>query len=323
MNTSSILAYLGFSIHHEEVQKFLDKYELAELNRPHNSQGLQSTFGMNPGQYYGPTEFKNEALGIHLSFAKKKSFLSEYKHLRFEKYPEDKGELILSEITIEPKDNKLGLPLKLDFLMPGESIKALLGQPLSEMELFGQIKWEYRIKNYKIILSLNADYQLLWLRAWLIDLHTYWAEEREVKLANYDPNIHELTEAEAVELRKLNPSSRWKGYNDDIFEELSEAEKDEKEVEFRRKALDFFTFLDSLFEEYLKMISKYAKEQNAKLLYETLKTTIRKFNEWNEIHGYIMTMEREGICEFLEIILKNTGFEIHEDEDITLVWRKW
>ncbi|MEM8890757.1 MAG: hypothetical protein AAGD28_22460, partial [Bacteroidota bacterium] len=120
---------------------------------------------------------------------------------------------------------------------------------------------------------------------------------------------------------KLNPASRWKEYNDEWLEELDEV--DESDLEFRRKALAFFELLDTLFEEYLHLISKYAAEQNPRMLYETMKSSILKFNEWNDVHGYIMTMERDGLCYFLEEILKATGFEIHEHEQVTDNWRAW
>lgn len=323
MDASAMLKYLGYSIHHQRVQKRLVEYKMAEIKRSNNSQGLISMFSKNSIQSYGPTEFKNKELGVYFSFSKKKSFLSEYKHLKFEKYPKDDKELILTEITIEPKNDILKLPLNLSYSMSGDDIKGLLGKPIEESELFGQIKWRYRIDDYKILLSLNADYQLLWVRMWLVDLHTYWAEERESKLTVYDPKIINLSEHEIIELQKHNPSARWKEYKDEWFEEFEEQEKNEEIIEDRTKALDFFDVLDSLFEEYLKMISKYAKEKNAKKIYEALKTTIRKFNEWNNPNNYIMTMERDGICEILERALRATGFEIHEDEDITLIWREW
>ena len=322
MDITSIQEYLGYSIHHPEVQELIKQLSLDELILPDTEGGLDSLFGQSSGRSFWHDEYRNEELGVYLYFKKKRIFLLSYKHLRYEAHPEDEDELILTYINFRPKDKSLRLAFGLQFQDSQENIIKTLGNPSYEFEFQGQMKSSYRKDDYRIKLSLNEDHRLAGMNVSLIGLQLYWAEERERNLPEFDSSIHAISEEEKTELRKLNPASRWKDYNDEWLDGLGE-NLEENDLQFRRKALTFFDLLDALFEEYLSLISKYAEEKNPRMLYETLKASIRKFNEWKDEHQYIMTMEREGLCYFLEEILKATGFHIHENEHVTDNWRDW
>ena len=50
-------------------------------------------------------------------------------------------------------------------------------------------------------------------------------------------------------------------------------------------------------------------------------TSLNKIN--NKYDEFIDTMEREELCEFINIVVRQTGLEIDKNVDLTEEWREW
>lgn len=75
---------------------------------------------------------------------------------------------------------------------------------------------------------------------------------------------------------------------------------------------------------FIENCSKYTKSRNPKAIINSVKKTVEKINEINcEGIGIIETIERETICEFINDVVKRTGFQNSEEIDITEEWREW
>jgi len=75
---------------------------------------------------------------------------------------------------------------------------------------------------------------------------------------------------------------------------------------------------------FIENCSKYTKSRNPKAIINSVKKTVEKINEINcEGIGIIETIEREIICEFINDVVKLTGFQNSEEIDITEEWREW
>lgn len=75
---------------------------------------------------------------------------------------------------------------------------------------------------------------------------------------------------------------------------------------------------------FVKNCSKYTKSKNPKAIINSVKKTVEKINQLNNDNEYrLETIEREIICEFIDEVVKQTGFHIPDGTDITEEWREW
>lgn len=58
-------------------------------------------------------------------------------------------------------------------------------------------------------------------------------------------------------------------------------------------------------------------------IYVSVKETILKLNEAKNAGLIIDTVEREELCEAIDVLVKATGFRIYDGVDITSKWRQW
>ena len=50
---------------------------------------------------------------------------------------------------------------------------------------------------------------------------------------------------------------------------------------------------------------------------------VKTLNKINDKYGLIETMEREELCEWMNIIIRKTGLELGNNVDITDEYREW
>ena len=58
-------------------------------------------------------------------------------------------------------------------------------------------------------------------------------------------------------------------------------------------------------------------------LVQIYKKVVEKLNELNEEFEFIETGEREDLCEWIDLVIKSTGHNLDEYEDLTEDYREW
>ncbi|MEZ4843012.1 MAG: hypothetical protein R3A43_02040 [Bacteroidia bacterium] len=75
---------------------------------------------------------------------------------------------------------------------------------------------------------------------------------------------------------------------------------------------------------FVENCAKYTKSRNPRAIINSVKKVVEKINDINsEGIGLVETIEREAICEFIDEVVKLTGFQNPDEVDITEEWREW
>jgi len=79
-----------------------------------------------------------------------------------------------------------------------------------------------------------------------------------------------------------------------------------------------------LLKDYLLTLAELTTQKKAVNIYNSIKkivTSLNKINDKND--GFIETMEREELCEFINNVVRETGLDIDGNIDLTEEWREW
>ncbi|GMT49352.1 MAG: hypothetical protein IEMM0008_0891 [bacterium] len=114
------------------------------------------------------------------------------------------------------------------------------------------------------------------------------------------------------DLKQMKPTLRWRERmldGDDLFSE---------EIIYEtNKVLDVF----------INRLIPLNGKSDRKQIEQIVKELVFQLNDLGGIEGkynnYIETLEREELCEFIDMAITVTGYELAEGEDITEDWREW
>ncbi|MBI3233156.1 MAG: hypothetical protein HYZ42_03815 [Bacteroidetes bacterium] len=82
--------------------------------------------------------------------------------------------------------------------------------------------------------------------------------------------------------------------------------------------------VENLLKDYLLKLTELTTQKKASSIYSSIKKIVISLNTINDKYdGFIETMEREELCEFINNVARQTGLEIDKKVDLTEEWREW
>jgi hypothetical protein len=303
--TIALTDLLGKSILSDDLKSFMIKFDL-----PTNPV-LRLDFS---GNAYD-TSSDNKEKGIYLNFDGYTRYKPQYGEPS-RRFDTSKDELFLDEITIDNGfiRNRKASPVELPFnLLFGDTqeivIQKLNKKPYDKsLNSYGYCWWTL-FDEFRILTAISPDYELIWVRI----LKLTSGEKEKVKLKKYlsqqNKNINPENSEKILKYTDKLPTIDWKRRKED---------GDELHTD---KAL---TSVETLLKDYLHKLADMTTQKKAANIYNSVKkltTALNKINERND--GFIETMEREELSEFINTVIRETGLNIDKDVDLTQEWREW
>ena len=296
---------LGRPIHSPEIKDFFAQYYL-----PQNPEPEYDAYG---NLFW--VRVNNEENTIRYLFTGYVRYARTYGE-PIGNYNKDKDQLILHEMTIYPQATPNGkipekdLPFALNIGDDKKTIEQKIGKKLTGKRLSnnGGTFYEIFFEEFRLLLALNPNEQLNWLTIFKLDLY----EKERIRLKallksqnnNIDPNRIPKIQAFLSE----TPIAQWRqrmAEGDDMFSEES------------------ITAVETVLTEYVQRLCEAVHKKNATTVYNSMGKLVKKLNKINDKYGLIETMEREELCEWMNIIIRKTGLELEDNVDITDEYREW
>lgn len=183
-----------------------------------------------------------------------------------------------------------------------------LGKSLSKEKYNDRYLWYFITEKYRILVSLDKNKTLEYIAVWPIDNNIRRILKRKATIKIQNKNIKPLMDSQIDLLKDEKPTILWKermADGDDIF--------NEENLQQSEILLDLF----------INSIQVASTEKKANKILSATKAIVVGFNKLNKKYGHIETLEREELCLFIDNAIKATGFEIEENDDLTLEWRQW
>lgn len=119
-------------------------------------------------------------------------------------------------------------------------------------------------------------------------------------------------------LKSQLPTIEWRK---EMEEDLKDDDLSPEDVKFNEVIL---AKVDSILKNYILDMEPLVKTNVTE---ESIKKEVKKvvlaLNDFDKIHPFIETGEREVLCEFIDKVITATGYKIPDEEDYTLEWREW
>ena len=230
-------------------------------------------------------------------------------------YNKEKDQLILHQITIDSENapdgkiSDINLPFGLNIGDDKTTIVQKIGKKLTGKTVsdYGSA-YDVLFEEFRLLVVLNPKEQLR--RLILFKLELYEKERIRLKAflksqnKNIDPNRIPEIQAFLSEI----PIPEWRqrmAEGDDMFSEES------------------ITAVETALTEYVQTLCEAVQKKNATTVYNSMGKLVKKLNKINNKYGLIETMEREELCEWMNIIIRKTGLELEDNVDITDEYREW
>lgn len=303
--TIALTELLGKSILSDDLRSFMIQFDL-----PTNPV-LHLDFSGNA--YDTSSDNKNK--GIYLNFDGYTRYKPQYGE-PFKRFDTSKDELFLDEITVDNdfSQNRKPSPIELPFNLQFGDTKEIVLQKLNKKPYdksqtsYGYCWWTL-FEEFRILTAISPEFELIWVRIMKLTLD----EKEKVKLKKYlsqqNKNIKSDNTKQILEYIDKLPTTEWKrrkNDGDDLFTEKGIAS------------------VETILKDYLITLADLTIQKKAANIYNSVKkvtTALNKISYKNE--GFIETMEREELCEFINAVVRETGLDIDKDIDLTEEWREW
>lgn len=305
MATSILTDLLGKSIVSKELNTFMKKFGLP--TNPKKNLDYH-------GKVYD-TSSDSKKNGIYLNFDGYDRHKLEYGEPdSVSKNPDD--ELFLDEITVDnnflktKKPSVVDLPFGLLLGDKQETVLHKLGKKPYDKSLtsYGHCWWT-QFDDFRILTALSPDFILIWVRIMKLTLD----EKEKIKLKKYlsqqNKNIKPENNKKILAYLAKLPTIEWK------------RRKKEGDDSFTDKGI---VAVESLLKDYLLKLTELTTQKKASNIYSSIKKIVTSLNKINDKYdGFIETMEREELCEFINNVVRETGLDIDKNIDLTKEWREW
>ena len=295
---------LGRPIHSPEIKDFLAQYHLPQKPNPeYDAYGNLFWVRVN-----------NEENTIRCLFTGYVRYARTYGE-PIGNYNKDKDQLILHEITIYPLATPNGkipekdLPFGLNIGDDKTTIEQKIGKKLTRKEVsdYGST-YDVLFEEFSLLVALNPKEQLDRLMLFKLELYEKKRIRLKALLKSQNKNIDPNRISEIQAFLSETPIAQWRqrmAEGDDMFSEES------------------ITAVEKALTEYVQTLCEAIQKKNATTVYNSMGKLVKTLNKINDKYGLIETMEREELCEWMNIIIRKTGLELEDNVDITDEYREW
>jgi hypothetical protein len=296
---------LSKSILDPEMNAFMVKYDLP----------LQPELQLDIHGHAYDTAVMNTEHGIYLNFDGYYRYKFQYGEPAL-RLTTDDNELFLDEFTIDTeftetkKQPVMALPFGLVLGDTSEDVMRKLDKKPFEKsaQTYGHCLWT-RFDNFRILTAINPAVGLIWVRIIQLTVEEKEIERLKKQLPQQNKNIKPGNSSKIAAYTEILPTTAWR------------RRKDEGDELFTDKAIDA---VDTALKKYATTLIELTNEKKAPAIYNSIKKIVMALNSINDKHnGFIETMEREELCDFINTIVRMTGLEIEPTIDLTEQWREW
>ncbi|MFD9899356.1 hypothetical protein [Mesorhizobium sp. NPDC059025] len=267
------------------------------------------------GSFGGPNS------GFNLRSDPLRVYLSQYEEIRSRNLPDDE-EMIVTQLSFTGPDTINNqqraytsiLPLrlafgdstdivakKLDVLPFREEKSTTLPDYSAERFVF----W-YAVDRLHVIAKYDGGHRLMAVYLQQADRNTLRAERRRASLDKYEIIPGNVEKIEA--LRARIPTPRWREAMDDGDDLFNEAD---------------IAKADALLNTFIDRVKDATGKADAAAIYAAVKHLVLGLNQINTQSGMIETLERDELGDLIDHVVRTTGFNLAEGEDVTSEWREW
>ncbi|CAM5468331.1 hypothetical protein MAUB1S_07870 [Mycolicibacterium aubagnense] len=267
------------------------------------------------GSFGGPNS------GFNLRSDPLRVYLSQYEEIRSRNLPDDE-EMIVTQLSFTGPDTinnqqraytsvlPLGLAFgdstdivakKLDVLPFREEKSATLPDYSAERFVF----W-YAVDRLHVIAKYDGGHRLMAVYLLQADRNTLRAERRRASLDKYEIIPGNVEKIEAFRARI--PTPRWREAMDDGDDLFNEAD---------------IAKADALLNTFIDGVKDATGKADAAAIYAAVKHLVLGLNQINTQSGMIETLERDELGDLIDDVVRTTGFNLAEGEDVTSEWREW
>lgn len=302
---NSLQSLLGKSIKSEELLSFMKEFKLPN-NPKRNLDTANDAYD---------TVSKNKENGIHMNFDGYNRYKQEYGEPETMN-TENKDDLFLDEITIDPNYEKTKknaiTPLPFELLL-GDSKETVLKKTGKKPYDKGNASYGYyywtQFDDFRILTAFNSDFQLIWIRIIKLTLDEKAKIELKKFLSQQNKNIKPDNHKFIIEYTNKVPTIEWK------------KRKEKGDTVFTENNI---IAIENLLKDYLDTLVTLTINKKATNIYNSTKKLVQTINKINnQNNSFIETMEREELCEFINNVIRTTGFDFDHTIDLTEEWREW
>lgn len=297
IDLSKIINLIGHSIYHPDIDKILGQLDIAIKDK------------LTVGRY---DSLKSTTFGTTLTFWYKEFYEEQIRPAQSIFKSKEEHEVLLYELTFQQIDKQdYILPFGLLFGDSAENVISKLGQkPFSKSKNFdGQSTWTFYTDLFEIMPVFDINMKLDWLRIWGIKSHNKKKIEFKNSLTLQNANINQDKVRELLELKNQKPTRRWtKCFH-------------EGDINFNEHCI---YESEQLLDKFIDDLVDTSKTKKASAIYSKVKNVVSGLNKLNKKYdGFIETLERDELVDFISKGTMLTGFKISESIDITEEMRQW
>lgn len=222
-----------------------------------------------------------------------------------------KNELILYEIAMDYRDtglsNKKELTLPFNFKFGDcekDILEAVTKDYTTTIRFIEDQSITFFKDDYQVVVSFDEEAQIELICITLINIEEKIRLKLELELEFQKSNIESDNVDKLLALKNTFPTLDW-----DYQAKLGV--KKSKQL------------VRNIFDQFIKSLSICMIDKDPVQIYVSVKETILKLNEAKNAGLIIDTVEREELCEAIDVLVKATGFRIYDGVDITSKWRQW
>jgi hypothetical protein len=295
METKELFSLFGYSEYSPEIKSFFKKMNI-KMTEPMSV----------CWKYFGSKKWDME-----LVFKAKNNFNHDYGPFK-KAYKKSYEECFLEQISFGNQDGKTNypfpLPFDLSFSDMPEALKQKLPLKTSKLSEAGYGSYfEFNSEDYQFVAGFDKKNKLTWIRVRPLELS--FKKKRALKRTLKTQEITSMHSKKLVELKSSTPGIKWtkrmkKG--DSIFTENNIAD------------------IVATLHEFIDNLIAAVKQKKASGVHSAVKKIVLRINKLNDKHeGFIDTMEREELADYIHKAVKLTGFRIEKGVDLTEEWREW
>lgn len=306
MINHSIIDFIGHSIMSNDLVDQLKNHEFPTSLKP-----IVNKFG---GAVYS-AESINANKDIELVFWQNDRFTSNYGIPSFLQ-GNSNDEMVLSGIhyNIDYQYNRkklsIEMPSSLQILDDEKTIIEKIGcKPSSRHVCPWGNAWFVYLQNLFLVVRLSHDNKLIGLSVTRQDSEYRKQVELKKELKLQKKNIKPENAINVMSCRDRLPTSNWR------------VRMSEGDSEFTG---DSIRDVEDILVEFILNLSDYTTQKKHLPIYNSVKKIVKLINTENRKNsGFIDTLEREELCEFINSAIRKTGFTLDETADLTEQWRDW